>query len=149
MVCLLQQSGAPYFDAEPIAEAVCTYHKTDWRYVDKHLVLAVMYRESRYRQSARSLVGAVGLMQLYCQKKYKKWWVCNQCNVRRKKCNILQGIKLLYRLKSKYTSLYPESRKNEFWWVQYYNYRSKGYAKRINKIRNDLLLLEDVKCRVR
>jgi len=146
LVCLLQQSGAPYFDAEPIAKAVCLHHKTDWRYIDKHLILAVMFNESRYNQSARSRTGDIGLMQLHCPKKYKNWWVCKQCDVRKKKCNVRQGIKLLYVFKAKYTSLSPKPRKNDFWWVQYYNYRSKGYAKRINRIRNDLLLLEKIKC---
>lgn len=124
-LCALLFIGVPEDRAVKIDRAITTNcSKYD---IDENIVLAVIKHESRFKPRVISNTWDWGAMQIHCHpKKHLPW-----CPKKRRKLfdpelNIAIGVYLLSRAKRK-----CKSKKHKYYWVQCYNYGSKGYWRRI------------------
>jgi hypothetical protein len=123
----LFKMGAPAILRPRIATYTCRYtYQYSQKYVrDTPLLLAtplaIMHLERRFTHTRRpNATYDYGIMQLHCPDKKYAWW-CRQCDIRKLRCNIKQGIKYLARTKAK--CLRTHTHKSH--WTRHYNWHSK------------------------
>lgn len=130
LICTILSMSEPQWKASIISQEICADNN-----LDHSLILAVMTHESRMTHfKSPNRTHDYGIMQLHCPPdKYIPW--CRTCDVTKLRCNIRAGLDLMSRLKRK-CSRRPSLCKPH--WIQMYNQRSKGYARRVLKIREGI-----------
>lgn len=98
------------------------YTKHFCQYKNPKLLVAIGYHESRLQHQARSSTGDIGIMQI----NKKIWQPITRCDIRKLPCNIKTAARLLRFGEKKCRDQQGLKCK-----IQYYNYNSPNYAKRV------------------
>jgi hypothetical protein len=135
LVCVLLHLGLNpgRINVGQVAEYTCR-ESTKYR-IDPFLVLAIMKRESNFRQLTKpSKTNDYGIMQIHCPPGNRLSW-CNQCDIRKLKCNIHQGIRILDTIRANCLGRHAHKKSP---WIRHYNWNSKRHYKKIQEYTLDI-----------